>query len=444
MKDTLTKSQKEALELVRSGSNVCITGGAGVGKSFITQVVIDELKVQGKTVMVVAPTGKAATVINGVTAHRAFGIPIRMTWKAVPNISEACPVYHTDVVIIDEISMLRIDAFEYIWKSIDKVNEIRRFGDATNGKTNQIQLIVVGDFLQLCPVIIDPADGSLGEREIMSEYYGFDITFGYAYKAPGWKDAKFRFCELQEVVRQSNKKDVDILNGIRCGEVVKLHELKSAVRKRKFGKGSSVVRLVGTNKMADTINSEELSKINSECRAYKAKSSGIISASDKPAPEIVRLKKGARVIMIQNGPEYVNGSTGAVVDMDPLGVTVKLDDSGKEIYISEVEWSIEKYVVLEKNGKKYMDKEVVGTYRQIPLKLAYAITIHKSQGQTINKAELILGGKYPQIFAVGQMYVAVSRVKKLSNLYIDGDPESVSILAAQEVLDFYDDLRGSK
>lgn len=123
---TLTNGQKQALLEAQNGHNIFISGGGGVGKSYISQIIVDELQAAGKTVLITASTGKAAMLINGVTCHRAFRIPIRMTWSATPKITPKDPIYESDVILIDEVSMLRIDAFDFICKSIQKVNRIRK------------------------------------------------------------------------------------------------------------------------------------------------------------------------------------------------------------------------------------------------------------------------------------------------------------------------------
>lgn len=219
---TLTNGQKQALLESQNGHNIFISGGGGVGKSYISQIIVDELQAAGKTVLITASTGKAAMLINGVTCHRAFRIPIRMTWSATPKITPKDPIYESDVILIDEVSMLRIDAFDFICKSIQKVNRIRKssiyLANPKNKHRDPIQLIVIGDFGQLPPVIVHTNDGRPDEGDLMSQHYGFPVKSGYAFLAPGWKECNFVKCELTEVMRQSNKDMIHALQGIRLGD----------------------------------------------------------------------------------------------------------------------------------------------------------------------------------------------------------------------------------
>lgn len=238
--EKLTKGQKEALEAVRTGRNVCITGGGGVGKSYISRKIIEDLQKQRKTVLITASTGRAAMLIGGITCHRAFNIPVKLTWQTEPKITASSPIYEADAVIIDEVSMLRIDAFEFIARVVKDVNEIRKSPeyrkDPKNRHRDPVQMIVVGDFGQLPPVIVHPNDGSPDEGDLMSEYYGFDVGSGYAFQAPGWKQSDFLLCDLQEVVRQSDQAMVDALQRIRFGDYTAIEYFsKKAILERRRG-----------------------------------------------------------------------------------------------------------------------------------------------------------------------------------------------------------------
>ena len=194
MSITLTKGQEAARAATKSGKNLLISGPGGVGKSYLIDVIVDDLESAGKTVLVTASTGKAATLIDGVTCHRAFHIPISMTWKAMPLVKEESPLLKADVVLIDEISMIRLDVFDFIVKSLNIVNKKR-------SPRKPIQLILVGDFAQLPPVIVEPKAGKPSEAALMSEYYGFDIKSGYAFNAPGWAQCDITVINLTEVQR---------------------------------------------------------------------------------------------------------------------------------------------------------------------------------------------------------------------------------------------------
>ena len=441
----LTKGQKLAVKAVRQGNNTFVTGGGGVGKSYVINFIVDMLRSAGKNVMTTASTGKAATLIGGVTCHRAFNIPLKATWLAEPNIRKNSPIYETDVVLIDEVSMLRIDAFEYIIKSIESVNEQRMIAPE-NGHTSPIQIIVVGDFTQLPPVIIHPKDGSPDEGDMMSEYYGFDIGQGYAFMAPGWKRCNFVVCELTEVLRQSNVPMINALTGIRFGDRAALSYFMDHKRQNKFSDDEDVVYLCGKNRTAETINNTALNKLSGKQHIYYSNIVGQVTDQDKQAPDEIRLKPGAHVIMLQNSEKYRNGSSGTITQLHEYSVSVIIHETGEEIDVPYTTWDIEKYVIKQENGKKKVDKEKIGSFSQLPLRLGYAITIHKSQGQTFDKVCLVLGSDdkkknakstRPEIFTFGQLYVGLSRVKSMDGLYIEGNLLLVDILCSPEVKKFY-------
>jgi len=452
----LTKGQKLAVESVRQGNNVFITGGGGVGKSYVVNHIVDMLRRSEKNVLVTASTGKAAVLINGVTTHRAIQIPLSACWQAEPKVRKDAPLFEADVLLIDEVSMLRLDSFDYVVKSVEYVNE-ERMKSSESTHIHPIQIIVVGDFSQLPPVIKHPtaeerSRGIPDEGELMSEHYGYDIGEGYAFLSPGWKRCHFVICELTEVVRQSEKPLIDALNGIRFGNRSFLSYFTAHKRKNKFENLDDVVHLCGKNKTAERINNTALSKIPGPERVYYANIKGQVSDQDKQAPDEIHLKVGAHVIMLQNSDEgYRNGSNGTVKEMHESMVSILIHETNKVVDVSYTTWNIEKYVVreeLEESGKKkkkkkVIDKEQIGSFSQLPLRLGYAITIHKSQGQTYEKACLVLGNNNkkgnsrPEIFTYGQLYVALSRVKSMDGLYIEGNLETVEKLAAPEVMDFY-------
>lgn len=430
---SLTDDQKRALEVVSSGANTLITGGAGVGKSYITLEIINMLRAKGKIVIACASTAQAADVIGGSTAHRTFKIPINMTWSCTPVAKKKNdPIVESDVIVIDEVSMLRIDVFDYIIKYIESANELR-----TKNNKKPIQIIAVGDFAQLPPVLRRSRKSSQDEYSILCAHYNFDIGEGYAFRAPAWARCNFRFVELTQVIRQDNKMMIDALNLIRMGDKSGFDFFKESTRKTKFPNSySGVVTLCSTKKTANNINDKKVARIPGNSQTYKATEHGEVSSSDRCAPKYLTLRVGTQIIMIQNGENYHNGQTGIVTNLYDSYISVDFGN-GDPIDIFPQTWETTEYVTEDdKSGKKKLKLKVIGDFTQLPLRIGYAITIHKAQGKTLDCVEINLG-RYGSVFAYGQLYVALSRVKDPKKMHISGDIDKVNILAAQEVIEFY-------
>ncbi len=389
--------QAKALEILKSGRNVFLTGSAGAGKTYVLNQYIQYLKERKVKVAITASTGIAATHMNGMTIHAWSGIGIKNYLDSSDLKRMRNKKYLKDkiedvkVLIIDEISMLHKNQFNMVQQVVQYFkNNLRAFGG--------IQIVASGDFFQLPPV------GN--EHETNRDKF--------AFMSQAWLDAKFEICYLTAQFRQSDTNLNKILNQIRAQDIDEgIYEVLGETRWNDLGEDPT--KLYTHNQDVDSINQEFLSGLESEVYKYVAKTKGnptlieILSKSVLTDTEL-ELKEGARVMFIKNNYEagYINGSVGEITGFyDNEGVTypvVKLQH-GKEIEVVPETWSMD-----DDQGKP------LASFEQVPLRLAWAITIHKSQGMTLDAAEIDLS----RTFEKGQGYVALSRLKSLGGLRLKG------------------------
>lgn len=440
---TLSKDQKHALDMMLRGENVIITGEAGVGK---TAVISEFREVTKKNVIVVAPTGVAALNAKGQTINSFFMLPPGLLipdqldpipWKRKLNV-----IRQVDTIIIDEISMVRSDMLAAIDQRCREAavrgNRFKPFG----GK----QVILCGDFFQLSPIVGDKI-----EDDWLHENMGGE----YAFETKLWKMAGFKPAVLSTQFRQKDDAEfLSILNAIRHGDIESeagkalLDKLNAECAKPKRFEHEPI-RLCTTNREVQAVNNAARAKVNNPFFHFKAVVSGKFDQSNYPTEELLSLKVGVRVMILVNkhqpkdgGFIYVNGDVGTIIDIKQGGienrVLVQLD-SGKTVSVGLHEWANTKYV-LDKDvisGKKVIRQETIGTFMQLPLRLAYAMTIHKSQGMTLERVDLRLGGG---CFAHGQLYTALSRCKSLDGLMLERPITSDDLILDDRVVDFYADL----
>lgn len=426
-----TAGQARAMEALRSGRNVFLTGNAGTGKSFVLNAFIEELEDEDVPYLAMAPTGIAAQNLeNGTTIHRTlqvgFGIldPTDMSRKTLSR----KVLKQARVVIIDEVSMCRIDLFERVMNMVLDAKKV----------TGPKQVVLVGDFFQLPPVVTD------ADRDALMRFWPGNEE-GYAFKSRLWTGMGFEPHVLTEVMRQNDPAFIDQLNRARVGDrgcVPYFNERAVSDRKRA---PEDELWLCATNRMATTINDERVSALEREgarSRTYVASVSGDVKPSDKPTDERLRLIEGARVMLLANMPDdgLANGSLGTVVKTDADAVTVLFDDTGETVGIEPKEWKVMKSTVHEdvgKDGKPVPElvNDVVGTFTQMPLRLAFAITIHKSQGQTFERCAV-----HSKVFGAGMLYVALSRCTTFDGLTVWPKIEPAKLFANQSVIDFYRSL----
>lgn len=437
-KRMLNHGQHRALQLLRSGECVFLTGEAGTGKSYVLQqflheVLYDESKT--KKVIVCAPTGIAALNVGGVTLHRAFGIPIEPISPKKAPLRTSKVIREADVIVIDEISMCRFDCFEYVAKAIRLAEkEAQNEENVRARKEGRVpvifppkQLVVVGDFFQLPPVIT-PRD-----RRVLENYWGamMSIGDGFAFQAPMWQDFHFVTVMLDEPIRQNRDPEfVSHLNQIRYGEKCAIEWLNQNTSPVK----QAGVSLCPTNRDAEAINMMESAKLKGKARKYRAILDGAVNASDKPTADELELKEGMQVMVLVNDSQglYSNGMLGIIKKLRKNAVDVQFN--GKDATIIYHHWDICDYEIkFDDEGNSRIEPVIIGAFCQLPLRIAYAITIHKSQGQTYECANI-----NPACFSSGQLYVALSRVKTVGNIHLFSAIQERYLIASQAVINFYE------
>lgn len=414
----LRNKQELALNLMKQGKNVFLTGDGGTGKTFVLNEFEQYCDQQDIDYMVCAPTGIAALQVNGVTIHRVFRLPPRPLVEPVNSLPMT--LKDIDVLIIEEISMVRIDLFDYIAKSVAILNNMRR----RKGQ-NDLQVIIAGDFFQLPPVITDK------DRKILEQFkYGEELGKGYAFQSEYWDSFGFIPVMLDEIIRQTDKEFINNLNKVRRGNIEGLDYFNRNSRKTEIEKA---ILLCGTNKAVNEKNNIEYNKLNTPEKVYTATITGEVKDSDKMVPDELKLKIGCRIITVvtDSGGRYYNGTLGTVSFIRKDSVDIITDD-GVKATISPYTWSINNYKAEQTNQKVKVSIEAIGSFTQLPLKLAYAATIHKSQGQTFDKVNLD-----PYCWDCGQLYVALSRVRTINGLHLTQLIQPRYLVTSRDVKQFY-------
>ncbi len=377
--------------------NLFLTGRAGTGK---TTMLRQFMEAAGDSAIVLAPTGVAAMNAGGQTLHSFFKLPPRLIEpQDIKRLRTARLMKTIDTLIIDEISMVRADMLDAIDRSL-KLNRAskRPFGG--------VRMILAGDLHQLPPVVRGE------EVQILQERYGGS----YFFNAPAFREAEFALLALKHVFRQADPRFLALLGSLRKGRVTPADTsiLDSIVSTRSATDASEThVVLTPNNANAYRINRARLDDLPGKEHVFEAKIQGTFDEKTYPTEADLELKEGARVMLIKNDPEgrWVNGSLCTVSGFSGRNVVVDLD--GHSYEIEPAAWEKYKYA-LDPETKK-VSREVVGTFKQVPLRLAYAVTIHKAQGLTLEKVFIDFDRG---MFAHGQAYVAFSRARALDGLEI--------------------------
>ncbi len=414
---SLSSEQQKIFKLIEEGmANVYVTGKAGTGKSVLLQYFVNNTE---KTVAIVAFTGVAALNVGGQTINSFFKLPhdvqdlksIRVDYKTKEILR------HLDALVVDEISMVRVDLMEAI-------NIKLQLAKGNSLPFGGVQVVMFGDLYQLPPVV---SDGQL-HRYLDHIYGGI-----YFFNAPVFKNIELKVYELKQIFRQKDEDFKILLNAIRIGKHSETILTKLNERFTTDVPQSGVITLAGHNEKVSKINHLKLESINSEERKYNAIITGDLKEGSFPTEKNLRLKVGAQVMLLKNDKEkparWVNGTLGVITKLNKDTIRVNID--GVEHSISKEVWNSVRYYYDPE--KRKLEKEVVSSFTQFPLRLAWAITIHKSQGQTYQSVAIDLSDG---AFAHGQTYVALSRCQSLQGLYLKSPIKNDNIIVDQDIIEF--------
>ena len=403
-------SQNRELDIARfivekTDSNIFLTGKAGTGK---TTFLKDVKKYTKKNHIVLAPTGVAAVNASAMTIHSFFQFGFG---PYVKGISEPEGNYmmrrekrelikSLELIIIDEISMVRADVLDHI---NDELQRIRRNSEPFGG----VQLLMIGDLQQLPPITPD------NELEILKPHY----DSMYFFDSKSLRNSDYYCIELKSVYRQTDQRFIDILNRVRTGDVTHsdLDELNSHhVADFRPAQGDNYIQLVTHNRMADAINQREMAALSADTFMFDAKVTGTFPEDAFPTSRQLEIKKGAQVMFVKNDPDkrFINGMLGEVEEVSDDSIRVRLSGKDNIVKVEPTAWENIRYHMNEETHK--IESTKIGSFMQYPIKPAWAITIHKSQGLTFDKAVI----DAHEAFSPGQAYVALSRCRSLDGMVL--------------------------
>jgi len=401
--------QSTALKILQTGANVFLTGEPGSGKTYVVNAYVAWLRDKGINVAITASTGIAATHIGGMTIHSWAGIGVKKYLSAyevdaiVSNERIAKRIRATRVLIIDEISMLAADTLTMV---DTVVREVLQKNEPFGG----IQVVFVGDFFQLPPIV---SRTSYDDEPVVRLGFGEDtVGAPFAFRSSAWIEANPIMCYLSEQHRQDDVSFVRLLGQIRAGSVHREMETILLARKTPEEKApKDLPRLYSHNVDVDRVNEDRLAGIKGDLKTYRMRAQGappLIASLQRGclSPQDLKLKKGARVMFTKNNPDgsFVNGTLGEVEGFTTAGDPIVCTFDNERITVQPMDWMIN-------DGDR-----VLAQISQLPLRLAWAVTIHKSQGMTLDAAVIDLS----QAFEYGQGYVALSRVRSLDGLHLLG------------------------
>lgn len=435
----LNAGQKAVMQKLQAGENVFITGNAGTGKSFLVSAYTAYCKEHGIELVRTAPTGIAAQNISGATLHSQFKLKTTLDFEKPKKVPEW--LKQTDALLIDEISMVRIDVFDKIMQYVAIANEKRP------KSKKPIQMVFCGDFFQLAPVIPQ------GDKPHLTQFYKKSVQDGYCFQSSYWKMFQVQLCKLTEVVRQDDKNFCAALDLCKEGNASCLSYFNTHMATKE---NPNAIWLCGKNATAYQRNMEALDKL-AGAKIYAKAEYNDTTEKDRLCDDLFVYKIGARVVMLVNDVygAYQNGSMGTIIStFGDDEIVVKIDGNDVPVRVERRKYIKSEYVVkeeqeivrnkdgtpkLDKDGKektrkkKKLECEEKGYAEQFPMRLGYAVTIHKSQGQTYEAMNL-----EPEIFANGQLYVALSRCKTVEGIYSSNPLKGSMVRTSLEVLKYYE------
>ncbi len=420
----MSKDFQYALDVFeKTNKSLFVTGRAGTGKSTLLQLFRNTTR---KKTVVLAPTGVAALNVKGQTIHSFFGFPAKPLNKSDIRKRKNHKLYQNiEVLVIDEISMVRADLLDNIdyFLRVNRGNMIDPFGG--------VQVIFFGDLFQLPPIVSTEVERNLFQTLYESPYFFSALVF-----EEGFEMEKL---ELRKTYRQESRHFIRLLDGVRVNQM-DYEDLEDLNERHEpdFHSDDFYITLSTRNAIVDQINERELKQLTTDEYSFLASITGNFNPKLFPTEAALKLKKGAQVMFVKNDPRrrFVNGTIGRIAKIDYNSIVVDIEDNqGKRsLEVEKLEWEIQRYQVSKEDQTK-IDTEVVGTFKQFPLRLAWAITIHKSQGKTFDKVIIDLGSG---AFEHGQTYVALSRCRSLEGIVLKKKIRMRDIMVDDRIVQFYE------
>lgn len=430
-----------------TGAPIFLTGKAGTGKTTFLRSLVNQTH---KRHVILAPTGIAALHAKGVTIHSQFLLPMgsflpvrepegnftdQYGFFTQHTLARKHPLNHLrksvlrsiDLLVIDEVSMLRadiLDAIDYRMRSV-KGNFNEPFGG--------VQVLMIGDLYQLPPIVRDQ------EWQILNRFY----PSMHFFEAKALQNSGMVYLELDKIFRQQDQEFIDVLNHLRDNQItpedIRLlnRHFKTAEEVKTL---PACITITTHNRKADELNLKELQALENPSFFYEADVTDDFPESLFPLPKTLELREGAQIMFVKNDSsgfaQYFNGKLATVIALKKNEITVKLEGSDQEYNLRKELWENKKYIINPQT--KELDEEVIGTFSQFPVKLAWAVTVHKSQGLTFDRAVIDVG----QAFAPGQVYVALSRLRSLDGLILRSRIQSDLIFSDTQVVNFSQGVQG--